>query len=270
MTEQRMQVVEGSAPRKALSKKLRFEVFKRDSFTCQYCGKSAPDVILECDHISPVSKGGTNDILNLITSCKDCNAGKSNIELDDQSVLAKQKQQLNELSERRSQLEMMVQWREGLKAIDEDTVSALIDQIDEALVSSSVNENGRKSVRQWLKKYGYQLVSECIEISANQYLRFDEEDSLVDGCAEKFFSMVPRIASNKQKFGDNTEMQALYYARGILRNRISYCDDRKAIDWLQKAYAMIEDVDHITEIVKTGKNWTEFRKIMSEIVGEDL
>jgi 5-methylcytosine-specific restriction endonuclease McrA len=29
--------------RKALSKKLRFEVFKRDNFTCQYCGRAAPD-----------------------------------------------------------------------------------------------------------------------------------------------------------------------------------------------------------------------------------
>lgn len=30
--------------RKAISKRVRFEVFKRDSFKCQYCGKCAPDV----------------------------------------------------------------------------------------------------------------------------------------------------------------------------------------------------------------------------------
>ena len=29
--------------REPISKKLRFEVFKRDSFTCQYCGSKAPD-----------------------------------------------------------------------------------------------------------------------------------------------------------------------------------------------------------------------------------
>lgn len=62
--------------RKPISKKLRFEVFKRDSFICQYCGKSAPSVVLEVDHIEPVSKGGTNDILNLVTSCFDCNNGR--------------------------------------------------------------------------------------------------------------------------------------------------------------------------------------------------
>ncbi|MCK4795228.1 MAG: HNH endonuclease [Desulfobacteraceae bacterium] len=48
--------------RKAISKKLRFEVFKRDSFTCQYCGRKSPDVLLEIDHIKPVSKEGKNDI----------------------------------------------------------------------------------------------------------------------------------------------------------------------------------------------------------------
>mgnify|MGYP003405974009 CR=1 FL=1 len=50
--------------RKTISKKIRFEVFKRDNFTCQYCGRMAPDVVLEVDHINPVSKGGDNDISN--------------------------------------------------------------------------------------------------------------------------------------------------------------------------------------------------------------
>jgi len=35
----------------AISKRDRFEVFKRDKFTCQYCGKAAPDVVLHIDHI---------------------------------------------------------------------------------------------------------------------------------------------------------------------------------------------------------------------------
>lgn len=60
-----------------LSKKTRFSVFKRDAFTCQYCGRTPPQVILEVDHIHPVSKGGKNGTDNLITACFDCNRGKS-------------------------------------------------------------------------------------------------------------------------------------------------------------------------------------------------
>lgn len=62
--------------RKPMSKKLRFEVFKRDGFTCSYCGASSPDAELHVDHIIPVSKGGSNDMENLATACADCNAGK--------------------------------------------------------------------------------------------------------------------------------------------------------------------------------------------------
>jgi len=68
--------------RKALTKKIRFEVFKRDHFTCQYCGNVPPTVILEVDHINPVSNGGDNNIDNLATSCFDCNRGKTNIPLE--------------------------------------------------------------------------------------------------------------------------------------------------------------------------------------------
>lgn len=63
--------------RKSLSKKTRFEVFKRDSFTCAYCGTTPPSVVLEIDHITPVAKGGDDSADNLITSCFDCNRGKS-------------------------------------------------------------------------------------------------------------------------------------------------------------------------------------------------
>lgn len=60
----------------AVSKRLRFEVFKRDDHTCQYCGRSAPEVVLQVDHIQPTSLGGENKPANLITACRDCNAGK--------------------------------------------------------------------------------------------------------------------------------------------------------------------------------------------------
>lgn len=60
----------------SISKTLRFRIFQRDSFTCQYCGRKAPDVDLEVDHIHPRSKGGPDDPLNLRTACHDCNRGK--------------------------------------------------------------------------------------------------------------------------------------------------------------------------------------------------
>lgn len=81
----------------SLSKKKRFEVFKRDGFRCAYCGNTPPTVILECDHIVPKSKGGQDDMLNLITACFDCNRGKSDNSLDNlPSPLLENQEEQNE------------------------------------------------------------------------------------------------------------------------------------------------------------------------------
>lgn len=66
----------------SISKKIRFEVFKRDGFQCGYCGKTPPGVVLEVDHIDPKSKGGKDGLDNLITACFDCNRGKRDIPLE--------------------------------------------------------------------------------------------------------------------------------------------------------------------------------------------
>jgi CRISPR/Cas system Type II protein with McrA/HNH and RuvC-like nuclease domain len=68
---------------------LRFEIFMRDNFTCQYCGvnKEEDGVKLEVDHIVPVSKGGTNKESNLTTACFSCNRGKRNKIVPDTTVL---------------------------------------------------------------------------------------------------------------------------------------------------------------------------------------
>lgn len=61
--------------------KLRFEIFKRDNFTCQYCGRKAPEVKLTIDHREAQSTGGSDDISNLKTCCEDCNSGKGSLSL---------------------------------------------------------------------------------------------------------------------------------------------------------------------------------------------
>jgi hypothetical protein len=67
----------------SVSTRTRFEVFKRDGFTCRYCGRKSPEVILEVDHISPVCVGGSNDPINLTTSCWECNRGKAGVSLSE-------------------------------------------------------------------------------------------------------------------------------------------------------------------------------------------
>jgi len=63
--------------RKAISEKVRYQVFSRDAFRCRACGRGADNgVKLTVDHVIPVDWGGTNDMSNLLTLCEQCNRGK--------------------------------------------------------------------------------------------------------------------------------------------------------------------------------------------------
>ena len=64
-----------------INRRMRFKVLNRDGFSCQYCGRKAPEVRLEVDHITAKTKGGTDLYSNLITACLECNRGKDNLEV---------------------------------------------------------------------------------------------------------------------------------------------------------------------------------------------
>lgn len=69
------------AQRNAMSNDLRAAIKKRDNYTCCLCGNSVfkePNLLLEVDHIIPVSKGGKTEANNLQTLCWRCNRKKYN------------------------------------------------------------------------------------------------------------------------------------------------------------------------------------------------
>lgn len=76
--------------------RLRFEIFKRDNFTCQYCGRNvkSDNIKLNTDHIIPRSKGGKDTAENIVTCCEECNLGKADILLTE-NKLRKEHNQLN-------------------------------------------------------------------------------------------------------------------------------------------------------------------------------
>lgn len=67
--------------RSSMTNDLREAIKKRDNYTCCMCGNSVlkePNLLLEVDHIIPVSKGGKTEASNLQTLCWRCNRSKSN------------------------------------------------------------------------------------------------------------------------------------------------------------------------------------------------
>jgi len=61
----------------AVSKRLRFEILRRDNHACRYCGARAPEVRLVVDHVVPEALGGATMPENLVAACEPCNGGKA-------------------------------------------------------------------------------------------------------------------------------------------------------------------------------------------------
>lgn len=159
------------AERKGITKSTRFEVFKRDKFKCQYCGRTAPDVILEVDHILPVAEGGGNDLFNLITSCRDCNRGKGKKKLDDESSIKKQTEELALMAVRKEQMEMMLEWKKELISFKDETASIVINYVNKnySYGEGGLNEYGEADIKRLLHQFTVEEVIEAIDIAFSQY-----------------------------------------------------------------------------------------------------
>lgn len=198
--------------------RVRFEVFKRDKFACQYCGACAPEVVLHCDHINPVSAGGTSDLLNLITSCAKCNSGKGAIPLDDNTAVGKQRAMMAELEERRQQLEMLVAWRDGLQDLQTTAEEAICDRIAKKgrLVP---NEHGLVDIRRWLRRYKLSEILAAVDEAFDIYLRVDDTGQSSSESWNVAFAKVPTMIRMAQAEVTQPHIRRILYIQGIIRNR---------------------------------------------------
>jgi hypothetical protein len=158
------------ADRKSMSKSLRFEVFKRDGFICQYCGAHPPQVVFEVDHIVPVADDGDNDMDNLVTACFDCNRGKAARSLNQvpQSLAEK----AEEVAEREAQLL-------GYNAILQARRDRVEDDVwrvfEEWTGETATTRDKYSSVKMFVERLGLHEVLEAVDIARGGYRRGQAE-----------------------------------------------------------------------------------------------
>ena len=248
--------------RTGLTKKLRFEVFKRDGFRCQYCGASAPDVLLVVDHIHPVASGGKNGILNLITACQPCNAGKGKRELGDHTVLEKQRDQLQELSDRREQLEMMIAWKEGLCDLRALAVDRMADLWRKLVPGFGLNEKGCQELRKLAGQFEVGEIMEAMQIATDRYIEIQDGKATV-ASAENAWKKVAGVCRMRELEKTKPYIRDLFYVRGILRNRV-YVNEHQVMRMLEDAHLGGVSIPALKQAAKSCRNWTEFQHALSE------
>ena len=178
------------ADRKPIPKKMRFEVFKRDGFTCQYCGAKPPDVVLHVDHIVPVADGGGNEMDNLVTACQECNLGKGARLLDDDAVAHAVRARKEEYEERKEQLLEMYEWNLELIRLADEEIDALNDVIEQ-LTGYIMDDNAERKARNLIKSFGF------AEVMASARIAFSKYRSGTDGEWNQAFRKIGGICYNR-------------------------------------------------------------------------
>jgi 5-methylcytosine-specific restriction endonuclease McrA len=258
--------LKGITPKRvSIPKQLRFEVFKRDKFTCQYCGRSAPDVVLNIDHIKPVAEFGTNDILNLITSCFDCNSGKRDKLLSDDTIIKRQQSQLEALQERKEQIEMMFEWKKGLLEIDDQITNQLADYWSELVTGYSLNDNGRTGLKKLSRKFQLDEIMTAMKIASEQYLVLENGEYKKES-VENAWSKTPGICYNRKLERENPDLARLYYIRKIMQYNFRYVNDIDAINLLKKAYKLGATLESLEDHVRSSNNWNEWSNGIEEFI----
>jgi 5-methylcytosine-specific restriction endonuclease McrA len=69
----------------------RANIYARDDYTCQYCGRHFEPEDLTFDHVVPVAQGGRRSWENIVTCCVRCNRTKDN-RTPEQAGMALQRQ----------------------------------------------------------------------------------------------------------------------------------------------------------------------------------
>jgi len=145
--------------RKPLTKKVRFDVFKRDGFCCAYCGSKPPTVVLEVDHITPVSAGGSNCLDNLITSCFDCNRGKGANELSVAPDSIQRRAEL--LAEKTEQIKAYDRLIKSNKRREEKKIDE-IEEIFRQSFGGYFSDSFRASVRSFVRSMPFEDVESAM------------------------------------------------------------------------------------------------------------
>ena len=177
------------AKRKAVGNKLRFEVLKRDGFTCVYCGATPLKNELKVDHVVPVSKGGDNEPSNLVAACGDCNHGKFNHLLEDKALKPN-----HDVKARKDHLKQIKEYLAVQKEIDKERDDATWEIADI-----------------WISKIG--------ELQKTTFSRLKNvmETTQIPKILEAIDIVARKMGTPGEEFHDWTATKQTKYFNGILR-----------------------------------------------------
>lgn len=147
----------------------------------------------------------------------------------------------------------------------------LIKLVEEKISPFTLNEKGKSSLVRVLNDYGYDLASECVDISFSNYIRYDNDGEVTKESIEVFLSKIGGIAYNKSL---NPLESKIRHVINRVKNEYTYFNQvqaRALINKYVKALRyqnytdemIIDDFDlELISMIAECKHWSEWKSRM--------
>lgn len=144
--------------------------------------------------------------------------------------------------------------------------------ISEKISPFSLNEKGKSNLSQLVTSYSYDLLKECIDIGAAQYLKYDDENNLEQDSVNTFLSKLGGIAYNKslpaieqklKRIKNKCKLKFLYWDENKASEILSrYVKELKNAGWTEDD--IISDINSdVLNLCNSCSSWSQWKSRMS-------
>jgi hypothetical protein len=174
---------------------------------------------------------------------------------------------LDDLQERREQIDMLVDWQKGLTNVDDHATERLSDFWSDLAPGWALNEKGRKELRSTIRKFGIDATMTAMRISSDQYVVLEgDPPKATQSSFEKAWNYVARIASVREREKTKPYLSKLLWIRGIARSNCPYYfPDRDGLKMIEDAYLSGISLDDLERCAKACRNWTTWESAMASL-----
>lgn len=247
-------------------KRIKFEVFEKDSFKCQVCGAVAPNVNLTLHRLQNNQQAENwLDPAFLTTFCESCQ--RKNSSQESANTVNNGHLSLNALEERLEQLKMLINWRKGMIKIRKRQLASLVEFWQELVPSIFLSEVHKKTLLSCISKYSSEDIKEAMRLAVQEFIVVHQDGSIARDSFQMAFANIPEICYRKTKVRKTREAEELYHIHDILEERIDgFFDSARVIQWLHYARSWDVHLEELIQMAARVTNWTQFSCSIDELV----
>lgn len=252
----------------SLSPSLRRLILERDEFTCTECGQQVPKVLLYIDKIlSPETEeafAGQPEEDKYTCLCESCYK---------QAHGHLQVKAATRTTERRQQLEMMVEWRRENRSLASDANAYLIDYINGKIEPYSLTKQGAQNVRKAIRKSNFTTALDAIDETFDHYVTYDKGEDINKASVDEFLSKIggylyinslPPVEKEMYHILNSCKSRFRWWdqqtAKGLVLN---YIDALREQGWSEDR--ILEDLK--TELLRASneqRNWSQWTDLLEK------